>query len=200
VAVMRSVTASIVAIAAAGAAAVLLVACGGSPNNEHSAHSSSATAAPSEVATHNADDVTFAQGMIPHHEQAVEMAQIAQGNTTNPDVLALANQVLTAQLPEIQIFRAWLAQWDQPAEAGHQGMSGMAGMVDQATMDKLRAARGADFDKLWLESMIAHHQGAITMAQQEIAHGKNQDTISVANTIIATQQGEIDKMKQLLGG
>jgi uncharacterized protein (DUF305 family) len=197
---MRSATASIVAIVAAGAATVLLVACGGSPNNEHSAHSSSAPAAPSEVATHNADDVTFAQGMIPHHEQAVEMAQIAQGNTTNPDVLALANQVLTAQLPEIQIFRAWLAQWDQPAEAGHQGMGGMAGMVDQATMDKLRAARGADFDKLWLESMIAHHQGAITMAQQEVAHGKNQDTISVANTIIATQQGEIDRMKQLLGG
>jgi uncharacterized protein (DUF305 family) len=130
------------------------------------------------------------------------MAQLAQGNTTNPAVLALANQIASAQLAEIQVFKAWLVQWDQPlapAQGGHDAM-GMAGMVDQATMDRLKATQGPEFDKLWLQSMIAHHQGAIAMAQQEVAHGQNQDAISVANTIIGTQQAEIDKMKQLLGG
>jgi uncharacterized protein (DUF305 family) len=196
---MRSVIASIAVILAATAALVLLAACGGSSGNGHQAHSTSAVA-PAEVAVHNDQDVTFAEGMIPHHKQAVDMAQMAMANTTNPDVVALANQVATTQLPEIQVFQAWLAQWDLPASAGHHDATGMAGMVDQATMDKLAAARGPDFDKLWLQSMIAHHQGAIAMAQQEVANGKNQDVVSIANTIIAAQQGEIDKMKQLLGG
>jgi uncharacterized protein (DUF305 family) len=180
----------------------LFAACGSSSTDEHAAHSSTTVAAPTEVAVHNADDVAFAQGMIPHHQQAVEMAQLAQANTTNPDVVALANQIASAQLPEIQMFKAWLVQWNEPETAAHgsHGAMGMAGMVDQATMDKLRSAQGPEFDKLWLQSMIAHHQGAITMSQQEMAHGQNQDVVAVAKSIISTQQAEIDKMKQLLGG
>jgi uncharacterized protein (DUF305 family) len=199
---MTSATVRIAAIVAAGAATVFLAACGGSSSNEHVTHSSSAIAVPSEVATHNADDVAFAQGMIPHHEQAVEMAQLAQANSSNQDVLALAGQISGAQLPEIQAFKAWLAQWGEPETAAHgsHDAMGIAGMVDQATMDKLKSMQGPDFDKLWMQSMIAHHQGAITMAQQEVAHGQNQDVIAMAKSIISTQQAEIDKMKQLPGG
>ena len=196
---MSSITVRAAAILAAGAAAVSLAACGGSSSSDHAAHSSTTAAAPSEVATHNADDVVFAQNMIPHHEQAVEMAGLAQANTTNPDVIALANAISSAQLPEIQAFKAWLVQWNEPSTAAH-GAMGMTGMVDQATMDQLNALRGPEFDKLWLQSMIAHHQGAITMAQQEVAHGQNEDVVSMAKLIISTQQAEIDKMKPLVGG
>jgi uncharacterized protein (DUF305 family) len=196
---MSSIPVRAAAILAAGAAAIFLAACGDSTSSDHATRSSTTAAAPSEVATHSADDVVFAQNMIPHHEQAVEMAGLAQANTTNPDVIALANAISSAQLPEIQAFKAWLVQWDEPASAAH-GATGMAGMVDQATMDKLNALRGPEFDKLWLQSMIAHHQGAITMAQQEVAHGQNVDVVSMAKSIISTQQAEIDKMKQLVGG
>jgi len=77
---------------------------------------------------------------------------------------------------------------------------GMPGMVDQPTIDRLRTLNGPDFDKLWLQSMISHHQGAIGMAQAEIAHGQNPDAIALAKSIIATAQAEIDQMKQMLGG
>ena len=82
--------------------------------------------------------------------------------------------------------------------AGHGAT--MPGMVDQATMDKLQSLTGADFDWLWLTSMIDHHRGAIAMAQDEIAHGKNPDVIYLARSIIAAQQAEIDQMKKMLGG
>ncbi|MBV8928600.1 MAG: DUF305 domain-containing protein [Mycobacteriaceae bacterium] len=184
------------AAAAAAAVAALLTACGGTSTNDNAGHTTT-TAEPSEVATHNADDVTFAQNMIPHHQQAVDMAGLAITNTTNADVIALANQITTTQLPEIQAFKAWLVQWGVQDSAAHGAMTGM---VDQATIDQLKSLRGTDFDKLWLRSMMAHHQGAIIMAQQEIAHGQNQDVVSTAKTIISGQQAEIDKMRQLLGG
>ncbi len=76
----------------------------------------------------------------------------------------------------------------------------MAGMVDEATMTKLESLSGAEFDTLWLESMISHHQGAIEMAKAEIANGENVDAKRLAQTIIDTQQAEIGQMKQMLGG
>jgi uncharacterized protein (DUF305 family) len=101
------------------------------------------------------------------------------------------------------VFNAWLMQWGEDStnsgHSGHGGM-GMAGIVDQATMDKLKSLHGPEYDKLWLQSMIGHHQGAITMAQGEIAHGKNPDVIGTAKSIITAQQAEIDQMKLTLGG
>ena len=73
-------------------------------------------------------------------------------------------------------------------------------MVDEATMAKLESLNGAEFDTLWLQSMIGHHQGAIEMAKAEIANGENVDAIGLAKTIVDTQQAEIDQMKQMLGG
>ena len=155
----------------------------------------------SEQADHNADDIAFASNMVPHHEQAVVMAQMVPTNTTNQQIVDLANQIIDSQVPEIQAFRAWLMQW-QDAQgndaSGHDGAghgAAMPGMVDQATMDRLQSLNGADFDRLWLTSMIDHHRGAIAMAQDEIAHGQNPDVIYLARSIIAAQQAEIDQMK-----
>ena len=76
----------------------------------------------------------------------------------------------------------------------------MQGMVDDATMARLQTLKGEEFDTLWLESMISHHQGAIEMAKAEVANGQNVDVKGMAQTMVDTQQGEIGQMKQMLGG
>jgi uncharacterized protein (DUF305 family) len=154
-----------------------------------------------EQADHNDQDTAFARDMVPHHEQAIVMAQMVPTNTTNQQVVGLANRITTAQVQEIQAFRAWLMQWQVPEGSDAAGHSlPMHGMVDQATMDKLQSLRGAEFDRLWLTSMIEHHRGAIAMAQEEAAHGHNPDVTYLARSIIAAQQAEIAEMKQMLGG
>jgi uncharacterized protein (DUF305 family) len=121
--------------------------------------------------------------------------------STNPDVIALAAKIAGEQQPEISTMTALLLQWGVKPEShasGHAGMA-MGGMIDDATMVKLDNLKGADFDTLWLQSMISHHQGAIEMAKTEIADGKSADLITLAKNIVAAQQAEIDQMKQMLG-
>jgi uncharacterized protein (DUF305 family) len=198
---MRSAAAATMAAMAMLLAAAFLTACGGS--EQHRATGSSAEKS-SEAADHNADDIAFARNMVPHHEQAVQMAQMVPTNTTNQQVIALATLITTTQVSEMQAFRAWLMQWEDAQgsdSAGHDSHGvPMAGMVDKPTMDKLQSLSGAEFDRLWLTSMIDHHRGAIAMAQYEVAHGRNADVLYLARSIIASQQAEIDRMKQMLGG
>lgn len=156
-----------------------------------------------EPAGFNADDVAFATNMIPHHEQAVEMSALVPDRSTNPEIKALAERISAAQEPEIRTMQAFLVQWNENPEAGsgHEGHGAMMqGMVDEATMAKLKSLNGQEFDTLWLQSMISHHQGAIEMAQAEIANGDNVDAKRLAQTIVDTQQAEIGQMKQMLGG
>jgi len=155
-----------------------------------------------EQANHNADDIAFAHNMVAHHGQVVQMAEMVQTNSENRQMIDLASRMTTTQLGEIQAFNAWLVQWQEGASsdpAGHDGTT-MPGMLDAATIDRLQSLRGADFDRLWLTSMIDHHKGAIVMAQGELEHGKNSDAMYLARTIIAEQQAEIDQMNQMLGG
>ncbi|MFH5209354.1 DUF305 domain-containing protein [Antrihabitans spumae] len=160
--------------------------------------------APASVEFNDAD-VMFAKMMYPHHAQAVEMAAMAVGRTDNQEVLSLAAAIESAQQPEMDQLTAWLAQWGQPAPSADMGeMSGMdhssqSGMMTQQDMDALMSASGPDFDRLWLTMMVAHHTGAIEMANVEIAQGSNPDAIEMARTIAETQQREIDAMRQLLG-
>jgi uncharacterized protein (DUF305 family) len=187
------------AVLAAFTTATIISSCAAATKVDHSTSASGTST--EQVAAHNAEDVQFAQLMIPHHEQAVELAAIVPGRTTNPNVVALAEKIAAEQKPEISTMKAMLLQWDvklESHESGHAGMA-MAGMVDDATMVKLDNLRGADFDTLWLQSMISHHQGAIEMAKTEIADGKSADLISLAQNIVAAQQAEIDQMKQILG-
>jgi uncharacterized protein (DUF305 family) len=123
--------------------------------------------------------------------------------TTNADLIALANQISAAQQPEIGVMKVFLVQWKEnpDSDSGHTGHGAtMQGMVDAATMSKLESLTGAEFDKLWLESMISHHQGAIEMAKAEIANGDNVDVKALAKNIVTTQEAEIGQMKQMLGG
>lgn len=194
----------IAAAVAALSATIALSACGTATKEDRSAAETATSASASPVADHNTDDVMFAQMMIPHHQQAVELAALVPDRSTDPAVIQLAAAIAAQQQPEIDAMKAMLVQWevkpDQMVhEGGHAGMP-MAGMVDDSTMVKLEALKGADFDRLWLTSMIGHHEGAIEMAKVEIADGSNVDMIGLAKAIVTAQQAEIDQMNQMLTG
>lgn len=181
------------------AGVVVLTGCsGGSDTNETNAGSSA-----SQSAEFNDADVTFAQGMIVHHEGALEMAQMADGRAQDPRVLDLAGRIEAAQDPEIQTMTGWLEDWGQPTSADESGgmdmdggMGGMGGM--NMDMSGLEAASGAEFDRMWLEMMTEHHRGAVDMAETEIADGQNADAIDLAEQIVESQSAEIDEMETLL--
>jgi uncharacterized protein (DUF305 family) len=201
---MVSIPARLVAVLVALAAALFLSSCNSTASEGHADHQQSEepviTGAP---AGYNADDVTFATNMIPHHQQAVEMSALVPERSTNPELIKLAADISAAQGPEIETMKVFLVQWNENPDTatGHDGHgANMQGMVDEATMTKLESLNGAAFDTLLLESMISHHQGAIEMAKAEITNGENVDAERLAQTIIDTQQAEIGQMKQMLGG
>ncbi|MFN0141978.1 MAG: DUF305 domain-containing protein [Mycobacterium sp.] len=199
---MTSSRTRVLAAIATLAAAIVLSSCG-TAATQNQGLSASATSA-EQVAAHNADDVMFAQMMIPHHQQAIELAAMVPDRSSNPDVIALAAKIVGEQQPEIDMMKALLLQWnvdpnEMSHESGHAGMA-MTGMVNDATMVRLDSLKGASFDMLWLQSMISHHEGAIAMAKSEIADGKSADMTTVAADIVAAQQAEIDQIKQMLIG
>ena len=149
---------------------------------------------------HNDADTSFAQGMIPHHEQAIAMSNTA-AKRGGPQVRALARQIKAAQGPEIREMSGWLDDWNEPVmkhETGHPMDMGGNGMLDDAEMARLDKATGAAFDKLWLRGMIQHHEGAIAMAEDEMASGEFAKAVALARSIVKTQQAEIDQMQRLL--
>jgi len=195
----------------AGALAVLALStgCTGSSDAEHPAGHpppSSATAAPAKTAAaHNDADVLFAQHMIPHHSQAVEMSDtLLTKQGIDPRVTQLANQIKAAQAPQIQQMQGWLTQWGAPSVPSMPPMSGngdmppVSGMMSQQDMTALKDAQGVDATKLYLTQMIAHHEGAITMAQSEINGGQYPPAVEMAHAIVASQQQEIDTMNGIL--
>jgi uncharacterized protein (DUF305 family) len=202
--VMTSVAARVAALFVAVAAALFLSSCGGSSSDGHTDRKTTdEPVITGQPAGYNADDVAFATNMIPHHQQAVELSAMVPDRSTNAELITLAQQISAAQQPEINVMKVFLVQWNEnpDASSGHAGHSDtMQGMVDAATMTKLQSLQGAEFDKLWLESMISHHQGAIEMAKAELANGDNVDAKGLAKNIVATQEAEIGQMKQMLGG
>jgi len=187
----------------AGAAlliAAVLSSCTSAADQDRAAQPPSSAVVSTDVAAHNTEDVMFAQMMIPHHRQAIELAALVPGRSTSPELLALATRIAGEQQPEIDTMKALLLQWDADPSAGHGGHGGhggMAGMVDEATMNRLMALSGPAFESLWLQSMISHHRGAIEMAETEIADGRSPDMITLAKNIVAAQQAEIDQMTQM---
>ncbi len=188
-----------------------LAAC--SSHSDEAASGGAATA----TAAGSATDVAFAQSMIPHHQQAVEMADLALDpqSDASPQVKALAKQIKAAQDPEIQQMSAWLAQWGastaMPSASGDAGdMAGMdhsghdmggitmSGMMTAEDMAKLSSASGKTFDTLWLQMMIAHHEGAVQMAEQVKADSGNPQVTALADSVIAGQTQEIETMQALL--
>jgi uncharacterized protein (DUF305 family) len=196
---MRKTLTVIALLATAG---LTLSACGEDPDGATTGSTSSASA-------FNDADVTFAQEMIPHHEQAVEMAQLAKGRASSGDVQELAENIEAAQGPEIDTLQGWLEAWGEDAppgetdgmdhgDMGHGSSSEMPGMMDKDEMDDLMAASGAGWDRMFLEMMIEHHEGAIEMAQAEVDQGENPDAVALAEKIVSDQKAEITRMRQLL--
>ncbi|GAA2417128.1 DUF305 domain-containing protein [Nonomuraea africana] len=188
-------------VAAGSGALALLTACGGTDNaragHEIAITTHGAPASPQPGASFNEADVTFAQNMIPHHQQAVEMADLAETRAADAEVKKLAAKIKAAQDPEIQTLEGWLEAWDKPMPSGgmHHGMPGMMSAED---MKKLEAAQGAAFDRQFLRMMIAHHEGAIEMAKTEQAKGANDGVKVFAKTIESSQQAEVEQMRKLL--
>ncbi len=194
---MKSFTAFVAAIGTA----LVLSSCTTPASDGHTDHEHGAESSSAQAAGFNDADVAFTTGMIPHHEQAVEMSAMVPGRSTNPAVAKLAAEISAAQGPEIATMKTFLVQWNKSADSGHEGhdMGAMQGMVDGATMTRLESLAGAEFDRLWLTSMIGHHEGAIGMAEAELADGANADAKELAEQIITVQKAEIARMQQLGG-
>jgi uncharacterized protein (DUF305 family) len=158
---------------------------------------------------HNDADVEFAQQMIPHHQQAIQMSDMAEV-AAGPEVQRLAARIKDAQGPEIAQMKGWLRAWDEPAGTGGMpmgtdgmdGMDGMGhgvpGMMTGRQMRDLRDAKGNAYDRIWLRMMIAHHRGAIDMAKTEIADGEYPGAITLARAIVKAQTDEIEEMQGML--
>lgn len=187
--------------------AALLAACGSddAATPATSPAPASQAAAGDAAERFNGADVNFAQGMIAHHEQAIQMAEIAIDPKAGAGekVLDLAKRIQAGQDPEITTLSELLSSWGKPTSMGANAdhdMSSMHGMMSDADMDVLVAANGPEFDKMWMEMMIDHHSGAIEMSQAVKTDGSSPDLKTMADQIIAAQQGEIDEMQGLLGG
>lgn len=223
----RRRTTAIAGIAGLGLA-ISLSACGSSNMTDSGksadsgaimSHSTMATAG-----AHNDADVTFATEMITHHKQALAMVDLTQGRTLAPAVQTLADDIRAAQTPEIQTMTGWLSDWDMTSPSGspshdmgsmgatgsmstasasadsmgEMGSSSMPGMMSDVDMTALKNASDADFQKMWLQMMVKHHQGAVQMARTERTDGRYQPAIDLAGQIIASQSKEIATMKRLL--
>lgn len=185
---------------------LLLSGCASEENSDSSASSQ----------PFNQADVKFVRAMIPHHRQAIEMAQLAEKRAADPQVEKLAEQIEAAQGPEIKTMRNWLKSWEQPMKTNQGGsgsmdhggsgsmdhggsVGGMAGMMAAGDMQQLRTAEGAAFDEAFLTMMIEHHKGAIDMASTEEQQGRNREAVTLAERIQQDQAAEIELMANLLG-
>jgi uncharacterized protein (DUF305 family) len=140
-------------------------------------------------------DIMFAQMMIPHHQQAIDMSSLAVSRALSPEVKALALKISAEQGPEIEQMRSWLKAANAATEMGHQ-MS-MDGMLSDAELERLTNASGEEFDQLFILGMIAHHEGAIEMAQM-VVDSKNPEARELGTTVIKIQTLEIAELKALL--
>ena len=187
------------------AVSLTLAACsGGGSTTPGAAPSSAAPTAASDGAaseTHNDADTMFAQMMIVHHEGAIDMADMAVERAESEEVRSLAEGISAAQGPEIEKMTSWLEAWGEEVSPmggmDHGGMD-MDGMSQEEAMAELESLSGGDFDRRFLELMVAHHTGAVEMAQTELQDGENPEALELAEQIVADQEAEIAEMEQLL--
>lgn len=185
--------------ATASVAALTLAACG----NDGDSKTSSVTA--TGTGGHNAADVSFSKEMIQHHRQAVEMAGLAADHASSAQVKSLATKIKGAQAPEIKTMSGWLTSWGEQVPQDMAGMdhdmssTSTPGMMSDADMGKLEKASGADFDTMFLNMMVEHHEGAVDMARTEKADGKYAPATELAADVITAQSAEIKQMNKMLG-
>ena len=150
----------------------------------------------------NQADVMFAQMMIPHHEQAIEMSDVILAKDgVDAEVVELAEQIKAAQGPEIEQMQSWLEEWEAPDMSDDENEDmGMEGLLSEEEMDDLESADAATGTTLFLEGMIEHHEGAVEMAEDHQENGRSEEALDLSAAVIETQTAEIDLMRQLLEG
>ncbi|WP_330290321.1 DUF305 domain-containing protein [Streptomyces sp. NBC_00576] len=196
---MRKTRKTLLALTATATLALTLTACGSDDGNSDSSSAAGAGSS-SKAEDHNAQDVTFAQGMIPHHKGALAMAEEAADKASSAEVKSLAARIEKAQAPEIETMTDWLKTWGKDVPTSTESMPGMESMEGMESMPGMdHAASGKEFDKNFLTMMIEHHKGAVTMATTEKTKGKYAPATSMADDVIRTQNAEITEMTKLLG-
>lgn len=146
----------------------------------------------------NSADFNYVQMMIPHHQQALVMTALAERHASGAQVGRLAERIAAAQGPEIGAMEGWLSgHGGSRSKGGHHQHGTMPGMATDTQLDQLRAARGTTFDALFLKLMIAHHQGAVSMATDALSAGRNTLVEEMANDVIAQQSAEIGRMERM---
>lgn len=201
----RSLSRRAAVAAATVVTALVLAACGDGSSSASTPTSTPTTSAPhsAPAGRHNRADVAFAQEMIPHHRQAIAMADMAEDRASSSKVKAFARKVRKEQKPEIQTMTTWLKAWGERVPRGMEGMgrnaSAMPGMMSDHDMDRLKGASGDAFDTMFLTMMIKHHQGAIAMAKTEQRRGAYGPAKKMAADIVTTQTAEITQMRTMLG-
>ncbi|MFH8253140.1 DUF305 domain-containing protein [Microbacterium sp. B2969] len=182
------------------AAALVLAGCAPQQSTMPGMNHESGMMSSSESADYNEADAMFATMMIPHHEQAIEMADMVLAKEgVDARVTDLATDIKEAQGPEIKTMQGWLEDWGVADDSDSMGgMDHGDGMMSEDDMAALDAATGPEASRLFLEQMIMHHEGAIEMAQTEVESGQNPDAVALANKIVEDQTTEIATMQDLL--
>ncbi|MFD7437502.1 DUF305 domain-containing protein [Streptomyces sp. NPDC059861] len=204
----RTFTRRAAAAAGVAVAVAVLSACGSATHDGHTAPSAGTRTgttgdAPASPGRHNAADVSFAQGMIAHHRQAVEMAALAATRATSPQVKSLATEIEEAQEPEIRTMSGWLAAWGEPVPGAggpaEHGDHTTAGMMTGRELEDLENSSGRAFDRAFLTLMVEHHEGAVEMARREIGNGACRPAKDLARDVVTAQSEEITRMNRMLG-
>lgn len=189
-----------------------LTGCGASEDQAGEAPSDQEQAEEEASAQYNDADVDYLSGMIPHHQQAVHMSEmLLEKDDIEPEVASLAEDIRDAQGPEIDQMESWLDAWGEDEGGTNQGgMEGMdhgemgegpmghQGMMSEEDLDELDASTGSAASRMYLEHMIVHHEGAVSSAEQHLQEGENPEALELSETIIESQQAEIEQMEELL--
>jgi uncharacterized protein (DUF305 family) len=163
--------------------------------NNSSGHMGHGTSSSSN-ANYTGADIMFLQMMIPHHQQAIDISNLAMKASSDPELLELAKIIARDQAAEIKQMKAWLKDAGASEDMGHS-MDGMGGMLNEDDLAALSAATGKEFDTLWLKGMTEHHDGAIHMTQM-IEDAQNADIKAFGTKVIKDQSDQIDQMKKML--
>ena len=196
VAVMKRTLLILTTVVAMGC--ISLAACSG---GESADSDSSPSDNASSDAVWNDADVKFVQGMIPHHEQAVEMSDMMTGRIVSEATAVLAEQIRASQTAEVSLMQGFLAEWgvELDPHAGHSGDHSMGeGMMSDEQLDELMSTDGVDFERMWLTMMLEHHKGAIAMASAVMADGAEPRVRALAEAIITAQEAEIAQIEAQL--
>lgn len=216
----RSAMIAAVVVAVAGVAVALGVRAAGSGDEPAASASPSPTSSPVPVivpgrpgesasvipsdqlpapdgSLYNQADATFIRMMIPHHRQALEMAALAPDRAKHPQVRAVASRITAAQKSEVAFFQSWLRQRGlNEQEAGHDH-AGMKGMQPPEALTALAGLSGDAFDKMFVDMMVAHHEGAISMATDVLRTGRDQEVERLATEIGVEQSAEITRLREI---